>query len=198
MTTDRYLSKDHDRINLAQRQRRAGMIRVDYMPGPEAVAILQARRAQERPGTPQATNSAILDAILSEWAELTGIKYRPKSKPMASATRPELSGHKHARSNNSSRSADPGRFAGAGAKESGQTRQVSATRVPCDARRRRDGLPCQALSVAGKRRCKWHSGASTGPKSDEARVPSLACLRQRVRQKFPVNRHPASDLAPIG
>jgi hypothetical protein len=38
-------------------------------------------------------------------------------------------------------------------------------RVVCGARRRGDGQPCQALSVPGKRRCKWHGGMSTGPKT---------------------------------
>ena len=40
-------------------------------------------------------------------------------------------------------------------------------RVPCGAKRRRDGKPCQALSVPGRHRCKWHGGASTGPKTPE-------------------------------
>lgn len=39
------------------------------------------------------------------------------------------------------------------------------TRVTCGARRRTDGQPCEALSVPGKKRCKWHGGASTGPKT---------------------------------
>lgn len=74
MTREGYLSKDREWLNAGQRQRRARMIRIDYMPAPEAVAILQARRAQERPRSPQATNSAILDAIVKDWARLTGIK----------------------------------------------------------------------------------------------------------------------------
>ncbi len=69
-----YLSRDRQYLATMQRKRRAHMIRIDYMPAPEAVAILQARRAQERPRSPQATNSAILDAIVKDWARLTGIK----------------------------------------------------------------------------------------------------------------------------
>lgn len=69
-----YLSRDRQYLAAMQRKRRARMIRIDYMPAPEAVAILQARRAQERPRSPQATNSAILDAIVKDWARLTGIK----------------------------------------------------------------------------------------------------------------------------
>ena len=51
-------------------------------------------------------------------------------------------------------------------------------RVICGAKRRRDGQPCQALSIPGKQRCKWHGGASTGPKTDAGRARSRANLRQ--------------------
>jgi hypothetical protein len=173
-----YLSKDRNRINAAQRSRRASMTRIDYMPCPAAVAVMEAKRARAYPGSVDATHSAVLDAILSEWAELTGIKYRPKSKPVTSATRPELSDHKRARANNFGNPITPRRFAVAGAKDSGPIKQGSAPRVPCGARRRRDGLPCQALSVPGKRRCKWHGGASTGPRSDDGRARSTANLQQ--------------------
>lgn len=40
-------------------------------------------------------------------------------------------------------------------------------RVPCGGRRRRDGKPCEALSVPGRRRCRWHGGMSTGPRTAE-------------------------------
>ena len=56
--------------------------------------------------------------------------------------------------------------------------RANQARVICGAKRRRDGEPCQALSVPGKRRCKWHGGASTGPKTDKGRTRSLANLRQ--------------------
>ncbi|MFZ2752651.1 MAG: HGGxSTG domain-containing protein [Lysobacteraceae bacterium] len=61
---------------------------------------------------------------------------------------------------------------------------VNQARVICGAKRRRDGQPCQALSVPGKRRCKWHGGASTGPKTDEGRVRSLANLQQHRNRKI--------------
>ncbi len=51
-------------------------------------------------------------------------------------------------------------------------------RVICGAKRRRDGQPCQGLRVPGKKRCKWHGGASTGPRSDEGRIRSRANLVQ--------------------
>lgn len=51
-------------------------------------------------------------------------------------------------------------------------------RIVCGARRRRDGQPCEALSVPGKRRCKWHGGCSTGPRTAEGKARALANLRQ--------------------
>ena len=51
-------------------------------------------------------------------------------------------------------------------------------RVPCGARRRRDGAPCEALSVPGKRRCKWHGGCSTGPRTFEGKMKVTSNLRK--------------------
>lgn len=55
---------------------------------------------------------------------------------------------------------------------------ANQARVICGAKRRRDGQPCQGLSIPGKRRCKWHGGASTGPRTHAGRERSLANLRQ--------------------
>jgi hypothetical protein len=52
-------------------------------------------------------------------------------------------------------------------------------RVVCGASRRRDGQPCEALSVPGKRRCKWHGGFSTGPRTVEGKARVTANLRKR-------------------
>ena len=49
-------------------------------------------------------------------------------------------------------------------------------RVPCGGKRRRDGQPCEALSVLGKRRCKWHGGCSTGPRTVEGKAKVAANL----------------------
>ncbi len=146
MTADGYLSKDRERINALQRKRRKRMVRVDYMPSRETIAILQAKRAQLRPGSLSATNSAMLDAIVTEWAKLTGIKYSEELKLSTSGRRPEFS-------DLSARANDSGFFHSSKGRA---TVARSMTRVTCGARRRRDGLPCQALSVPGKRRCKWH------------------------------------------
>lgn len=55
---------------------------------------------------------------------------------------------------------------------------VNQARVICGAKRRRDGEPCKAPSVPGKRRCKWHGGASTGPRTEQGRELSMKNLRQ--------------------
>ena len=70
------------------------------------------------------------------------------------------------------------------AKESGSLPAGNKARVVCGARRRRDGQPCQGLSVPGKRRCKWHGGASTGPRTEEGRARSMTNLRQYLRREI--------------
>lgn len=178
--TDGYLSRNREHLAKQQRERRACMVRIDYMPAPEVVAILQVRRGQVRPRSPEATNSAILDAIVKDWARLTGIKYSEVSKPPTSGVRPEYF-DTYARANDfgfcqAKRAPAPARTT------SGLSTPKAVLRVPCGARRRRDGLPCEALSVPGKRRCKWHGGASTGPRTDEGRMRSMANLRQNRQQ----------------
>jgi hypothetical protein len=185
-------SKQRQRVAAMQRVRRAGMTRIDYMPSHAALAIMEAKRAHAYPGSVDATHSAVLDAILSEWARLTGTGYGQSEPPASLHAGPELSGQSahtkdsgfcqpkraRARANNYGAPIAPGRFAGAGAKDSGPIKQGSAIRVPCGARRRRDGQPCQALSVPGKRRCKWHGGSSTGPRTLDGATRSRANLRQ--------------------
>lgn len=55
-------------------------------------------------------------------------------------------------------------------------------RVICGARTKRNGLPCRAKSEPGKRRCKWHGGLSTGPKTPEGKARALANLRKFRRE----------------
>ena len=181
--TEGYLSKDRARINALQHKRRARMVRIDYMPDREANAILQKRRAQLRPGSQSATNSAMLDAIVREWAQLTGIKYNEESKAPTSGRRPEFS-DTSARANDSGFCHPP----------NGQAKATgNMARVTCGARRRRDGLPCQALSVPGRRRCKWHGGKSTGPRSQEGRLRAQSNLCQH-RGIPPKQRQPSREL----
>ena len=71
--TDGYLSKDRDRLNRMQRERRAGIVRIDYQPDADVLALIDAKRA---PFGPESTNSATLNAIVREWAEATGVNNR--------------------------------------------------------------------------------------------------------------------------
>lgn len=181
MTTPRPRSNDRNRINATQRGRRTRMTRVDYMPGDNAVAILRAKRAQERPGTPAATNSAVLDSILIDWARLTGLKYSRIDAPQASGSRPEFA-DEYARANDFG-ICQPKRAPAHARMTSGLSTPKAALRVPCGARRRRDGLPCEALSVPGKQRCKWHGGASTGPRTAKGKAISLRNLNRQCSVK---------------
>ncbi|MFA5901399.1 MAG: HGGxSTG domain-containing protein [Hyphomicrobium sp.] len=100
--TDGYLSRDRARINQVQRQRRARNPRIDYYPSPDALMLINAKRGRSYPLN---IVSGVLDAIVTEWADLAGIKWRKVEKPMSSAKRPEFSDH-YARANESGRSGE--------------------------------------------------------------------------------------------
>ena len=204
MTDDGYLSRNRPYLAAMQRQRRARMIRIDYMPSKAARDAIEAMRARSQPRTPSATNSAVIDAILAEWAKLTGINYSDLSKPKTPANLPGLSDtytraristddrnstHAHKSSGDSAKCAPVRAGVGPAAPEfiDASTRAnksgslpagANQARVICGAKRRRDGEPCQGLSVPGKFRCKWHGGSSTGPRTDEGRIKSIRNLKQ--------------------
>lgn len=48
----------------------------------------------------------------------------------------------------------------------------------CGARGRRKGTPCQCKEIEHNGRCKWHGGRSTGPKTPEGKIKSLANLKR--------------------
>ena len=171
------------------------MMRVDYMPNRDALAIIAAMRATQRPGSVAATNSAVLDAIVTEWAALTGIKYGEVERPMSPefcdqyaharmTPIPERSAHAHDFGTSSGISAS---IVGAHLRaydsewlarcKAEQERRKATQRVTCGARRHRDGQPCKALSEPGKRRCRFHGGRSTGPRTDAGKARALANLR---------------------
>lgn len=58
-----------------------------------------------------------------------------------------------------------------------ENRTKQPARVKCGAKRHRDGQPCKALSEPGKRRCRFHGGRSTGPRTPEGKARALANLR---------------------
>lgn len=97
------------------------------------------------------TNRAVLDAIVTGWAAV----YRPEFLDGSACARMTLAGP----------SAKPD----------------SLARVVCGATRHRDGQPCEALSVPGKRRCRFHGGASTGPRTIEGKTKAAANLRKRMQ-----------------
>lgn len=184
------MSARHPRANASQRARRAANPRIDYYPSPDALAVIESRRTRFGPTN---NNSGIIDTIIAEWVALAGPCQKKAEKPPTPTSRPELR-HPNAHARMSpgglakcasmckvSTPATPEFLrtsrARAGANDSGRD-EARQTRVICGARRRRDGLPCQALSVPGKRRCKWHGGASTGPKTEAGRMHAIRNLRQ--------------------
>lgn len=186
MNGDGYLSRDKGHLAALQRARRKSMHRIDYMPGQEALAVFKARQARERQGSTEATNSAVLDAILIEWAKLTGIKYRQVERPKTSAPEsefratnararmtsvplPELLHPSHA----CVRAYDSGRV-----DNHKITARLEKRADKCGATRHRDGQRCEAKPEPGKRRCRFHGGRSTGPRTEAGKAKALANLRQ--------------------
>ncbi|MEO9514936.1 MAG: HGGxSTG domain-containing protein [Paracoccaceae bacterium] len=53
-----------------------------------------------------------------------------------------------------------------------------SSRVICGAKTRK-GHPCRMKSEAGKRRCKFHGGKSTGPRTPEGKARIAKAQRQR-------------------
>ena len=51
-------------------------------------------------------------------------------------------------------------------------------RVPCGALTRK-GTPCRALSEPGRRRCRFHGGRSTGPRTAEGKARIAEAQRRR-------------------
>lgn len=154
------MAERHEGANRSQRARRARNPRIDYYPSAESLAAIAEKRSRFYPLN---TNSGILDAIIAEWAELTGINNQPISKPMASGRVPELLDAMRARMT------------------SGASRGRSTTRVVCGAKTQA-GHPCRGKSEPGRRRCKWHGGCSTGPRTTEGRARAIANLRQFSQQ----------------
>jgi len=56
--------------------------------------------------------------------------------------------------------------------------RVANMRVQCGAKTRK-GRPCKLMSEAGRKRCKFHGGMSTGPKTVEGRKRIAEAQRMR-------------------
>lgn len=66
-----YLSKDRDYLNRLQRSRRNSMARIDYYPSNEALAIIHDHLTDAYPHN---SLTGVLDAIITDWASLSGTK----------------------------------------------------------------------------------------------------------------------------
>lgn len=59
-----------------------------------------------------------------------------------------------------------------------QARRISRARVICGARTRK-GTSCRKKSEPGRKRCKFHGGKSTGPRTPEGRARIAEAQRRR-------------------
>ncbi|WP_425489301.1 HGGxSTG domain-containing protein [Noviluteimonas gilva] len=191
--TNGYLSKDRAYLASLQRKRRASIRRLDYMPGAAALAIIEARRAMERSGSVAATNSAILDAIVCDWGRLTGLNNQKIEPSMTSSAGAGINRRKRAGAYEFGEGLGPRDTALTCARAQknaldmptwadrwlAESREKQARRrVLCGAKRHRDGQPCKALSEPGKKRCRFHGGRSTGPRTPEGKARARANLRR--------------------
>ena len=162
---DGYLSKNRDHINKGQRQRRAKLKRIDYMPSEQVAAIINSKRGRYYPMN---IVSGVIDAIVIEWATDRNL-IELNRKPHESGKRPELT-------DQSAHANDFGDLL--------RTKLAALKvhrRVICGAKTR-SGKPCRAKSLPSKNRCKWHGGCSTGPKTVEGKAKALANLRQNRKR----------------
>lgn len=148
MSDDGYLSRNRAHLAQQRRQRRAYRCRIDYAPSRAALAAIEAARKAWAGTGCQPSNGALLDALVQLGAEAAGLINRDPVPAKAPRRHP---------------SRQP---------------PAKASDGRCGARRHRDGHPCRAYAVPGKRRCKFHGGCSTGPKTAEGRAKALANLRQ--------------------
>lgn len=159
----------------AQRAWRALRPRIDFYA--DAVT-LEALRLRREPYGLLSTNSGVLNSIVLEWARLKGLALataaisRPSARACPGAS--ESGGHSGVSTPLRPRAGDFERTGQTDPPESNGDQM--SRRVVCGARRRRDGNPCEAMSVPGKRRCKWHGGCSTGPTSPEGKAKAARNL----------------------
>jgi len=72
-----------------------------------------------------------------------------------------------------------------------RARDVGSYRQKCGAQTRK-GTPCRCKPLPGKRRCKFHGGASTGPKTPEGRERIAEAQRRRWARWHDDGGHQAS------
>lgn len=191
------MSKDCNRIDLKlqrkaralalQRARRHGVKRIDYQPNARAFAIIA---AQLMPYVGSDSSSVIDRLILKAAGVAPELRHQSRGRVHAidlggSTDNDEVGRPLRASARDFDASAhEPGiinafrtgasdfdEWPGRAASNSIPRAVCEATRrVVCGGRRRTDGQPCEALSVPGKRRCKWHGGYSTGPRTTDGKA----------------------------
>ena len=147
------------------RQLRRKYRRIDYYPSPAATAAINAKWDRCYPLN---TRSGVINAILAEWVDLTGIEMLPEFRSKTPTPNAGIVAQ-YARANDSD--AD-GYHVLAGMLAKSKVKQVI-----CGARTQ-SARACRCKSLPGKRRCKWHGGCSTGPKTAEGRAKALRNLVQ--------------------
>lgn len=60
-----------------------------------------------------------------------------------------------------------------------EAQRLARLRVTCGAKTTRRGTPCRNKSEPGRKRCKFHGGRSTGPKTPEGRARIAEAQRKR-------------------
>jgi hypothetical protein len=162
------------RKRVRQRQRRQGVKRIDYQPSEQVLALITVELRPYVGGD----FSSVIDRLILKAAGVAPVIVEC-SRERARAS--ELGGSKEGAGIWRPVRAHANDFARlpAGMTESLPHCKVQydAMRVVCGGRRRSDGKPCEALSVPGKRRCKWHGGCSTGPRTAEGKVKVSRNLR---------------------
>lgn len=149
--------------NASQRARRQSRPRMDYHPAPQALAVIKANVGASHPDN---TLSGVLDRIVHEWALDRGrLPLINNQRETTLAGSGELGDFRH----HNARAYDFG---------PDDAKPNNGATIRCGARRHRDGQPCQARSEPGKRRCRFHGGKSTGPRTEEGRARALANLRR--------------------
>ena len=165
--------------NGTQRARRASHPRIDYYQAPDVLALIEAKRG---PYLPWSTNSGIINSLLLEWKALTDKRAGIKPKP---APRPGIRAPVRAHARDLDRI--PTIHAGVAERPACEPARAyeSAPRVICGARRHRDGKPCVARAEPGKKRCRFHGGRSTGPRTVEGKARVTANLPKRAKSVDP-------------
>jgi len=166
------MTERHPTANATQRARRQRLARIDYHPAPQALAVIRANLGARYPDS---ILSGVLNRIVLEWAADRGqgqlINNQNESSPMTSPASPEF----------------PDAYArtydfGPVLPEFPPPSRAGATL--CGAKRHRDGQLCEAKPEPGRRRCRFHGGRSTGPRTIEGKKRSLANLCRQVRDQL--------------